>query len=118
MHRTGLRLVFIHLAIQEYNLTSYNTNLQSQHRPANTQNRVVFFILQKVVAAIDNCLHLEGKSEYGNKPAQPTKATFNSASYIHVLPHIILRIAWLLHDPVMFGIVHLYRNVPSGAKHG
>ena len=101
--------------IQEYNLTSYDTNLQCQHRPTNTQNRIVFFILQKVVASIDTCLHLEGKSEYGNKPAQLTKATFNSASYIRVLPHVILRL--LLH-PLVFGIVHLYQNVPSGAKHG
>ena len=54
------------------------------------------------IAPIDNCLHLGGKSEYGNKPAQTTKETFNSASYIHVLPHVILRPAWLLHDPVMF----------------
>ena len=67
LNHDDFSFIFIHLAIQEYNLTSYNTNSQSQHRPANTQSRIVFLILQKVVAPIDNWLHFEGKSDYGIK---------------------------------------------------
>ena len=112
--------------IQEHDLTSYNTTLQSRvtstckiinqkkkknHRLANTQNTIFYYIIESRSL---NPTFIERVN--GNKPAQTTKATNSADTFLWY--HIISRLAWLLHGPVIFGIAHLYQNVPSEATHG